>query len=85
MTDFNQKKSLDEFSDHELLLFILSNQVNIYREIERLKMQVETGEVKALGHYSNTFKELVADTRSILQQANEHMNQSDSDKGFLKF
>lgn len=84
MSDFNQKQSLSEFSDRELLLLILSNQVNIYREIEYLKTQLQTGENKGLGPYLGSFKDLVTKSRGVLQQADVYLKQDDTDKGFLK-
>lgn len=85
MKDFHQKKSLTEFSDRELLLFILGNQVNLFRQTQYLQQQIKGGDTEPLGHFSETFKELVGDIDDILNQANKHLAKDDTDKGFLKF
>lgn len=83
--EFHQKKSLSEFDDRELMLLILANQVKIYRQTQYLMQAIKNTEDKHLGFYSQTFKELVEDADDILNQADEHLDQEDEDKGFLKF
>lgn len=83
--EFHQKKSLDEFDDRELMLFILANQVKIYRQTQYLMQAIKKMEDEHLGFYSETFKQLVEDSDDILNQANEHLDQEDEDKGFIKF
>lgn len=85
MKDFHQKKSLSEFTDRELLLFILANQVNLFRQTQYLQQQIKGGEAEHIGFFADTFKELVQDIDDILNQADEHLDQEDTDKGFLKF
>ena len=83
--DFHQKKSLSEFDDRELMLLILANQVKIFRQTQYLMQAIKNTEGEYLGFYSQTFKELVEDADDILNQADEHLDQEDEDKGFLKF
>jgi regulator of sigma D len=78
------KKSLDEFTDREMLLFILSNQVKIFRQIQYLQNEIKGEGHKPLGHYENTFKELIGATRDVLNQADDYLNQEDTEKGFLQ-
>ena len=83
--EFHQKKSLSEFDDRELMLLILANQVKIFRQTKYLMQAIKNTEGEHLGFYSQTFKELVQDADDILNQADEHLDQEDEDKGFLKF
>ena len=85
MKKYHQRKSLKEFSDRELLLFILSNQVTLYRQTQYLMNAVKDTEGKHIGFHSDTFKELIEHMDDILKQADEHLNQEDADKGFLAF
>lgn len=82
---FHQKKSLKDFDDRELLLFIVSNQVNLFRQTQYLMQAIKDTEGKHLGLYADTFKELIQDTDDILHQANKYLNQEDEEKGFLAF
>lgn len=83
--DFHSRKSLDDFTDRELLLFILGNQVNLYRRTQYLEQAIKKTEDESLGMYEETFKELIQDVDDILSQAGEHLEKEDEDKGFLKF
>jgi len=83
--EFHQRKNLEEFSDRELLLFILGNQVNLYRQTQYLMQAIKEKEGEHLGMWEDTFKEVIQDIDAILEQANEHLNQDDAEKGFLKF
>lgn len=82
---YHSVKSLEDLNDRELLLFILSNQVNLFRQTQYLMNAIKGKEHEPLGLYANTFKELVQDVDDILEQAEEYMSQSNEDKGFLRF
>jgi hypothetical protein len=85
MEHFHSKKSLKEFTDRELLLFILGNQINLYRQTQYLMQAIKNQDTEGLGLYSNTFHEVIGDIDEILKQAEEYLDQEDTDKGFLRF
>lgn len=85
MKNLHAKKSFSEFSDREIMFLILSNQVRILRQIQYLEQEVKNGKTEPLGHFSNTFKEMISNADSILKQSEEYLNQEDSEKGFLQF
>jgi hypothetical protein len=85
MEHFHSKKSLKEFSDRELLLFILGNQVNLYRQTQYLMEAIKSGKTEPLGLYADTFHEVIGDIDDILKQAEEYLDQQDEEKGFLRF
>lgn len=85
MENLHSKKSLKEFTDRQLLLFIMANQVNIFREIERVQKMLNGDKDLGIGLYSESFKELISDTRDILNQAEQYMQQDNIEKGFLEF
>lgn len=81
---FKSRKSFADFSDRDLLLLILSNQVKIFRQTEYLMNEIKGKGAEPLGHYENTIGTLIKDSDSILQQAGHFMKRSDEDKGFLE-
>ena len=84
MEHLHSKQSLADFSDRELMLLILSNQVKIFRQIQYVEQQVKTGKIEALGLFENTFKEMLSSADDILSQSDRYLNQDDTDKGFLR-
>lgn len=66
------------------MLFILGNQVALFRQSQYLQQQIKGGEHGRIGFFADTFKELAQDIDDILKQADEHLGQEDTDKGFLK-
>ena len=85
MEHFHQKKSLEEFSDRELLLFILGNQINLFRQTEYLMQAIKGKETEPLGLYANTFHDIIGDINDILKQSEKYLAREDTEKGFLKF
>lgn len=85
MKEFHKKKSLKDFSDRELMLFILANQVSLYRQTQYLMQAIKNTEHKHIGFSKDTFHELIQDVDDTLKQAGEYLNQKDEDKGFITF
>jgi hypothetical protein len=58
------KESLDKFSDRDLLLLLLSNQIQIFKKIESIE-----------GSYDNAFRDLISDADHIIEQCNEYLSE----------
>lgn len=78
MKSLLEKKSLEEFSDRELLLFILSNQVTLFRQTKYL-MEAITKDEKATGTFGEVFMKLTQDADDILEQAEEYLEKENKD------
>lgn len=84
MNDLMSKKSLDEFSEKDLLKLVLSNQIVIIRRMERLFEKMEGVTPRDLGNYSDTFGGLVRSSLDVLRLSNEFLRLPDEEKGSLK-
>lgn len=84
-TGYHSRKSLNDFNDRELLFFILSNQINLFRQTKYLMNAIKNKEDVGVGLFEETFHEMIQDVDEILEQVEDYMNKSNEDKGFISF
>ena len=82
MKHYHSLKSLNDFSDRDLLLFILSNQIKIYRQTEYLMSQVKIGKIEGLGAFSHTFHDMLGSMDDVIKQSEEYLKKMMEIKGF---
>lgn len=95
--NLRSKQSLSDFSEKELMQFIIANQVLMMREFRQLSAKISQIEpeikkqnpdfkfqYEPLGHFQIDFEQMIKSTESILNQADEYLNQSDTEKGFFR-
>lgn len=69
-----EKKSLEEYTDRELLLTIIGHQVHIYRHLEYLEQFVHYGKIDSLGpDFTASIENLTRDNEQILQDFDKYL------------
>lgn len=85
MKTLHSKKSFQDFTDRELMMLLLANQVKIFREIKYVMSQIKNGQIESAGLLSESFGEMISTADAIIEQSDEYLGKSDADKGFLHF
>jgi hypothetical protein len=68
------KTSLDQFTDRELLLTILAHQVKIFRQLEYLEQRVTDGKINSLGpDYTASIEKLTQDNAKSLKEFDQYL------------
>jgi hypothetical protein len=67
------KKSIKEFTDRELLELLLSNQVTLYREIRYVRDGVGKSKKVGRGQYWISFMNMFRASEDILAQTNDYL------------
>ena len=81
--NLENKQSLDEFTDRELLMFILSNQVSIYRDICILQNKILGDNYRGdLGHNDYQFAHLLKQSDETIRVSNEYLKVKHTDREF---
>ena len=87
MIKLTDKKSLEDFSDREMLEFILCNQVYLERRLDRIEERLSIIEKESIPFerkqgFQEDFQELAKKYRSIHKAANEWLGGDVEEKGF---
>lgn len=70
-----EKESLSEYTDRELLLTILANQVTLSRKLDYLEQIVRNGKTDSLGaDYTKSVWELTRSNEKILEDYDKYLS-----------
>ena len=68
------KTTLSEFTDREILLTILAHQVKIFRQLEYLEQRVTNGKIDSLGpDYTASIERLTQDNAKSLEEFDHYL------------
>ncbi len=74
MDNLNEKSSLKEFSDREILELILANQVILLRRLTNIQDKVfSTKDGDAYPHFSDTFGSLYGDASAVKEGIDDYL------------